>query len=369
MSGWCFNRTRSTCRTLELAALPVCILVVVLVSAHLFITKGVFLAMADESGQKPMSATELKEKLSEMQYYVTQQCGTEPPFKNEYWNNHREGIYVDVVSGEALFSSRDKFDSGTGWPSFTQPLAKRAVVEKRDSSHGMERVEVRSAQGDSHLGHVFTDGPGPTGLRYCINSAALRFIPVAELEGAGYGEYSALFGATPTPSRSASAVSHGEEVAILAGGCFWGVEELIRVLPGVVSTDVGYIGGSLVAPTYRAVSTGATGHAEAVRVVFDPAKLSYADLLRYFYRLHDPTTLDQQGNDRGSQYRSAIFFISEEQRRIAEEITREVNTSGRWKGRVVTQITQASEWYSAESYHQDYLQKHPDGYTCHYLRD
>jgi peptide methionine sulfoxide reductase msrA/msrB len=323
--------------------------------------------MADDNDTKKGSDAELKGKLTSMQYHVTQQCGTEPPFRNEYWDNHAAGIYVDVVSGEPLFSSLDKFDSGTGWPSFTKPIEKRVVVEKRDSSHGMIRTEVRSSKGDSHLGHVFTDGPGQDGLRYCINSAALRFIPVEELDAQGYSEYRALFekGSSATPT----AVAAQEEVAVLAGGCFWGVEELIRALPGVISTEVGYTGGVLVSPTYRDVSSGLTGHAEAVRIVFDPRKLSYADLLRYFFRLHDPTTINQQGNDRGTQYRSVIFFASDLQRQIAEDVKQEVNASGRWKGRVVTQVTASSEWYPAESYHQDYLQKNPGGYTCHYLRD
>lgn len=146
----------------------------------------------DSTKQAPTEA-ELRKRLSDSQYRVMRECGTEPPFQNAYWNNHAPGIYVDPISGEPLFSSLDKFDSGSGWPSFTKPIAKEGVVEKQDSTLGMDRTEVRTKTSDSHLGHVFPDGPGPTHQRYCINSAALRFVPVEKLKEEGYGEYLALF--------------------------------------------------------------------------------------------------------------------------------------------------------------------------------
>ncbi len=142
-------------------------------------------------------AEELRKRLSDTQYQVTQENGTEPPFRNEYWNNKKEGLYVDIVSGEPLFASNDKFASGTGWPSFTKPIEKGRVVNVSDGTHGMVRTEVRSSDGDSHLGHVFNDGPAPTGLRYCINSASLRFVPVADLAKEGYAAYLPLFQRQP----------------------------------------------------------------------------------------------------------------------------------------------------------------------------
>lgn len=154
-------------------------------------------APADDKGKTKESTTmnkeELRKKLSPTQYKVACEGGTEPAFHNAYWDNHEPGIYVDVISGEPLFASVDKFDSGTGWPSFTKSLKKEAITEKSDTSYGMIRTEVRSSKSDAHLGHVFNDGPAPTGMRYCINSASLKFIPVAELKAKGYGEYLALF--------------------------------------------------------------------------------------------------------------------------------------------------------------------------------
>jgi len=159
-----------------------------------------------------------------------------------------------------------------------------------------------------------------------------------------------------------------DDIAILAGGCFWGMEDLFRKLPGVLETHVGYTGGDLDSPDYKQVKTGATGHAEAIRIAFDPSKTSYRKLLEFFFQIHDPSTSDRQGNDVGTQYRSAIFYLSDAQRDEAKKIIAEIDASGRWPGKIVTDVVPAGKWWDAEEYHQDYLEKYPEGYTCHFIR-
>ena len=170
--------------------------------------------------------------------------------------------------------------------------------------------------------------------------------------------------------RSSVATERQTEVAVLAGGCFWGVEEILREVPGVIDTDVGYTGGWLPNPTYHDTHDSKSGHAEAIRVTFDPSVISYEELLEsWFFKLHDPTTLNRQGNDIGTQYRSAIFPQTPEQQATAERVKARVDASGKWQRPITTSIEPASTWYSAEGYHQDYLRKNPGGYTCHFMRD
>lgn len=298
--------------------------------------------------------------LNEMEYSVTQQCGTEPPFSNAYWDNKEAGLYVDIVSGEPLFSSTDKFDSGTGWPSFTQPVDSANVTNHEDGSLGISRIEVRSRHGDSHLGHVFPDGPKDRGgQRFCINSASLKFIPKDKLEEAGYGEYLPLFQEKKVAD---------EATALLAGGCYWGMEELFRKQPGVLRTRVGFTGGHVPDVSYNDVKTGTTGHAEAIEIIFDPKQTSYRKVLEFFFMMHDPTTKNRQGNDVGDSYRSAIFCLDSEQAQTASEVIKALDASGVLPGPIVTEVVKAGPFYEAEPEHQDYLQHYPTGYTCHWVR-
>ncbi len=298
--------------------------------------------------------------LTELQKNVIFQNGTERAFDNEYWNNKAEGIYVDVLSGKPLFSSKDKFDSGTGWPSFTKPINDNSIKEKTDYSHGMSRTEARSKDSDIHLGHIFSDGPkNKGGARYCINSASLRFIPKENLKKEGYEEYLKIF-------DEQKAVKY--QKAIVSGGCFWGMEDLFSKLTGVIDVVNGYSGGNIPNPTYEIVSSGISNHAESIEITFDPAKISYEKILRFFFKIHDPTTLNKQGNDIGTQYRSAIFYSNEEQKKTAQDLIDKANKSGLFPKKIVTSLEKFDKFYKAEEYHQNYLSKNPNGYTCHSIR-
>ncbi len=283
--------------------------------------------------------------LTPQQIDVTQRAGTERANSGEWVHEKRKGVYVSVVGGLPLFRSDAKFDSGTGWPSFDRPIDPAHVVLREDRALGETRTEVLDARSGAHLGHVFDDGPTKTGMRYCINSAALKFIPDGE--------------ALPPESRPVAT-----ETAYFAGGCFWGVEDVFDQTEGVLDAESGYMGGKLANPTYEDVCSHTTGHAETVKVVFDPARVKYEALLKVFFDNHDPTTVDRQGPDIGDSYRSAIFASTPEQQTKAKAFVDALQKTQRFATRkIVTQlVAPGPKFWPAEDYHQDYHKKH--GGSC-----
>lgn len=261
--------------------------------------------------------------------------GTEKPFTGKFTSHKDKGTYICKKCGAALYRSSDKFNSECGWPSFDDEIP--GAVKRSVDADGI-RTEITCASCGAHLGHVF-EGERLTAknLRHCVNSVSLDFVPAQ----VGPGRYG---------------------TALFAGGCFWGVEYFLQKQPGVISVVSGYTGGHVKNPTYKQVCTGTTGHAETVKVVYDPSKTSYETLLRLFMEIHDPTQVGGQGPDIGDQYRSEIFYLNEEQRKTAEKIINLLKTKG---FKVATAITKASEFYDAEAYHQDYYFNNGKIPYCH----
>ena len=294
---------------------------------------------------------ELSKKLKPDEVNVILAKGTEPAFCGNLTDNHKDGVYVCRLCGLPLFPSNNKFDSGTGWPSFFKPYDLDHVDYDRDSTHGMTRTEILCTRCGAHLGHVFEDGPKPTGLRYCVNSVSLEFVEQGK------------DGKIPWPEASKPLAT---QTAYFAGGCFWGVEDRLQQVPGVIDAVSGYQAGKGKDPTYEQVCSHTTGFAETVKVVFDPAKVSYKELLGWFFKIHDPTQLNRQGPDVGDNYRSAIYADNDEQLAQAKAFIEEQSKSERFKGRkIVTQLAKVADvgpFYAAEDYHQDYHEKH--GGSC-----
>ncbi len=277
--------------------------------------------------------------------HIVLDAGTEPAFCGQFTDNKQDGIYVCVVGGLPLFKSEHKFISKSGWASFHTPFDPAHIIEREDRSHGMVRVEILDARTGAHLGHVFDDGPAPTGRRYCLNSGALKFIPKG----------------TELPAESQPVKT---ETAYFAGGCFWGVEDAFEPLNGVLDAESGFAGGNSAQVTYKEVCYGNTGHAEVVKVTFDPKVIGYRDLVKQFFRIHDPTTPNRQGPDTGEQYRSVIFTTSPEQEKIAKEIIAKLGEIPAFQRTpIVTKVQPVSNYVKAEEYHQDYHAK--NGGHCH----
>jgi len=283
------------------------------------------------------------------------QKGTEPPFSGVYNDHHEAGAYVCRRCGTPLYRSNDKFDSGCGWPSFDDELP--GAVKHVPDADG-RRTEILCAACGAHLGHVF-EGEQLTekNVRHCVNSISLEFVAAGE----SVAEEERVAGEV-SEAEARDEGSLATATAYFAGGCFWGMEHLLQEVDGVTDVRSGYMGGHTEKPTYHEVSSGRTGHAETVEVVYDPARVAFEELATLFFEIHDPTQVDRQGPDMGSQYRSAIFYSDDEQKLTAERLIGILKEKGY---DVATEVSEAASFWEAEDYHQDYYEKSGGRPYCH----
>lgn len=296
-----------------------------------------------------LSESEWKARLSPERYRILRAQGTERAGCGTLLDNKQSGVYSCGGCRLPLFSSQAKFHSGTGWPSFFQTIAPGNVEERVDRGYGMVRVEILCGRCGGHLGHVFDDGPAPTGLRYCLNSEALDFTPADRLAEL----------ADPAAELAPPSAPAGTQQIVLAGGCFWCTELAFEQLAGVLDVESGYCGGDPQRANYREVCDGNTGHAEAIRITFDPSRISLDQLLDVFFDAHDPTQKNRQGNDVGTQYRSAVFHADESQLAAAKQKIQNLETAGRFPRPIVTTLEPLGLFHTAEAYHQDYARQNP----------
>jgi peptide methionine sulfoxide reductase msrA/msrB len=288
-----------------------------------------------------LSEQEWKEKLTPEQYYILREKGTEKPFSGKFVFTKDKGTYKCGGCGEPLFTDDMKFQSNCGWPSFDKEIAGGKIMQTEDNSHGMKRIEITCAKCGGHLGHIFDDGPTETGKRYCVNSASLTFEPLKAVNKA-----------------------NTIEKITLAGGCFWCIEAIFEELKGVSKVESGYANGKTENPTYKQVTTGKTGFAEAVQITYDKSIISLEELLEVFFTLHDPTTLNRQGADVGTQYRSGIYFHNEAQRKITDKVISTLNNNKVFENPIVTEVEQLKKFYIAENYHQEYYELNQEQPYC-----
>lgn len=289
-----------------------------------------------------VSDAEWKKVLPPDLYAVAREADTERAFTGKMWSSETKGTYYCATCGNKLFKSDQKFVSSCGWPSFFEQVSKNSITFKDDNSYGMKRIEANCGRCDSHLGHLFDDGPEPTGKRYCMNAVSLDFVP-----------------------ENAVTESKGNlETITLGGGCYWCVEAVYENLKGVQSVASGFAGGTVENPSYAEVCTGRTGAAEVVEITYDKTVTNLDEIFKVFFTVHDPTTLNRQGADVGTQYRSAIFYRNDEQKKAAESIIAELTKNNVYSSKIVTTLEPFKKFYKADDYHQNYYENNKSEPYC-----